>query len=309
VAVEALEVYGDKLFVGGAFTSAGGLPAQNLATWDGSIWMPIPGMPVLVRMLRVYDDLLYVGGFIKRVDGFPSRGVAVWRTPGVVTAPGPIRVEFGLSSSTCRVAGQSFSPDDVMGLLSGSDHLDVRQVQIPSLVLAGTVHPLSATVVRSTMASGSEECGCVPRQDAHDDLVMTFSRSAISALGVQEGSALTLAGILIDGTRLEAQACLETDEAGGAGERPSLVVSRSVVTEGDVETLLDVPVATKVHLTVYDVRGRLVRVLYDGPAPTGQFRVRWDTTDVAGRRVSRGVYLVRMTTRGRSLARRVIVLR
>src|SRR4029079_8519431 len=36
--VAALMVYNDRLYVGGAFTQAGGSPASNVAVWDGTSW-------------------------------------------------------------------------------------------------------------------------------------------------------------------------------------------------------------------------------------------------------------------------------
>ena len=65
---------GPALYVGGGFTSVGGVPATGLARWDGTTWAPVVGWApsnlssVLpdVRALEVWDDgtgpALYVGG-------------------------------------------------------------------------------------------------------------------------------------------------------------------------------------------------------------------------------------------------------
>lgn len=53
---------GPKLFVGGSFTSAGGVPAQNIASWDGASWDGVassaPSTPALLPIdeLASYDD-------------------------------------------------------------------------------------------------------------------------------------------------------------------------------------------------------------------------------------------------------------
>ena len=48
---------GPRLFVGGTFTSAGGVPAQNLAAWDGVAWSA-PSAPALLPIdaLASFDD-------------------------------------------------------------------------------------------------------------------------------------------------------------------------------------------------------------------------------------------------------------
>ncbi|MBK8982239.1 MAG: hypothetical protein IPM38_07930 [Ignavibacteria bacterium] len=39
--VHALTVYNGELIVGGQFTSAGGIPANYIAKWNGSSWSPL----------------------------------------------------------------------------------------------------------------------------------------------------------------------------------------------------------------------------------------------------------------------------
>jgi flagellar hook assembly protein FlgD len=51
-----------------------------------------------------------------------------------------------------------------------------------------------------------------------------------------------------------------------------------------------------VHLTVYDVAGRLVRVLEDRWLAAGEHSVVWDGTDTRGRAVGAGVYFDRLDT-------------
>jgi hypothetical protein len=55
-----------------------------------------------------------------------------------------------------------------------------------------------------------------------------------------------------------------------------------------------VPAATRVRLAVYDVRGRLLRVLTDGMVTAGTHESVWRGEDVRGTRVASGVYLVRL---------------
>ena len=57
----------------------------------------------------------------------------------------------------------------------------------------------------------------------------------------------------------------------------------------------DLPRAERARLTVYDLRGRLVRTLVDG-IRGGRQSVTWDGRDRDGRSVAAGVYLVRLRT-------------
>ncbi len=86
--VFALTVFDDgsglALYAGGQFTSAGGVPANHIAKWNGSSWSAlgsgVSGGPVLA--LTVFDDgsgpALYAGGLFTRADGWPARRIAKW---------------------------------------------------------------------------------------------------------------------------------------------------------------------------------------------------------------------------------------
>lgn len=54
------------------------------------------------------------------------------------------------------------------------------------------------------------------------------------------------------------------------------------------------PAAATTSLVVYDLAGRRVRTLVDGPQPAGEQSVSWNGADEGGRQVSAGVYLYRL---------------
>lgn len=60
------------------------------------------------------------------------------------------------------------------------------------------------------------------------------------------------------------------------------------------------PEAGYARLAVYDIAGRLVRVLHDGSATAGSHDATWDGADAAGTRTSAGVYFFRLTALGRT---------
>jgi hypothetical protein len=77
------------------------------------------------------------------------------------------------------------------------------------------------------------------------------------------------------------------------------------------ETVLryELPRTTQVNLGIYDVRGRLIRLLEDDcTRDAGSHQVRWDRTDDAGKPVVSGVYFSRLEAADRSATRRVVVL-
>ncbi len=53
----------------------------------------------------------------------------------------------------------------------------------------------------------------------------------------------------------------------------------------------------RVEVKLYDVTGRLVRVLADRPFAAGEHTLTWDGSDERGRRLPRGVYFARFTCR------------
>ena len=67
------------------------------------------------------------------------------------------------------------------------------------------------------------------------------------------------------------------------------------------------PAGVYASLCVYDITGRIVRRLYQGPGPSGW--LSWDGRDDFGRKVASGVYICRLTAGRSSCASRVVLLR
>jgi hypothetical protein len=74
---------GPALYVGGYFNSAGGVPAANIARWNGSSWSPLgAGVPGQLRALladpAADPPLLYVGGAFWTINDVPAGSIARW---------------------------------------------------------------------------------------------------------------------------------------------------------------------------------------------------------------------------------------
>ena len=89
---------GAALYVGGDFTSAGGVAVNRIARWDGTLWSALDGgVNGPVAALTVYDDgsgpALCAGGVFSGVPGSGDSFVALWgcdTTPPVLTCPGSV---------------------------------------------------------------------------------------------------------------------------------------------------------------------------------------------------------------------------
>ncbi|MBL8001689.1 MAG: hypothetical protein JNL05_06995 [Flavobacteriales bacterium] len=72
--IHALCVHDDKLFVGGGFSYAGHVPAQGIATWDGSQWCGLGSQLGLVHDIVFFNDSLYVMCGNQIIDGDTNTG-------------------------------------------------------------------------------------------------------------------------------------------------------------------------------------------------------------------------------------------
>jgi hypothetical protein len=71
----------------------------------------------------------------------------------------------------------------------------------------------------------------------------------------------------------------------------------------------DLPVATPVKLSIYDLTGRLIRTLRNGTVePAGRHKATWNGRDDQGRAVAAGVYFYRLETEGYTETRRMTLI-
>ena len=68
-----------NVYVGGTFTTAGVVPAEFIAEWNGSAWSALgTGVNGTVRCLLLNSGNLYVGGQFNRAGSASANDVAVW---------------------------------------------------------------------------------------------------------------------------------------------------------------------------------------------------------------------------------------
>ena len=76
----AVAADGNDLYVGGSFTTAGGVSASNIAKWDGSNWSAL-GSGIGggdVRALAASGGNVYVGGVYTTAGSSSANNIAKW---------------------------------------------------------------------------------------------------------------------------------------------------------------------------------------------------------------------------------------
>ncbi len=77
--VNAIAISGSNIYVGGMFTTAGGVPASSIAVWNGSNWSPLgSGVDGTVSAIAVSGNDVYVGGYFTNAGGVIAHSIAKW---------------------------------------------------------------------------------------------------------------------------------------------------------------------------------------------------------------------------------------
>jgi hypothetical protein len=116
------------------------------------------------------------------------------------------------------------------------------------------------------------------------------------------------------GTSMGISAPVSTDHAeleviAATVAAPMLLAARPNPSSGRIEIGFALPADARVVLRVYDVAGRLVRTLIDGPTPAGVHRAPWDGIDSRGRTARSGIYFAKLLVGSRITSERLMLLR
>ncbi len=84
--VGSMAVYAGELVVAGGFVSAGGMPMNGIARWNGTSWNPVSMLGAGINggftCLTVHNNELYAGGTFTTINGTPANLVAKWNPAG-----------------------------------------------------------------------------------------------------------------------------------------------------------------------------------------------------------------------------------
>lgn len=111
--VRTIVCIGNDVYVGGTFTTAGGLAATNLARWDGTNWWPVGGgIKGTVNVLASNGEELYVGGTFTNVGALSVQNIAKWdgqnwnNLAGGLSGPSPSVTSILVTNEEIFVGGR-----------------------------------------------------------------------------------------------------------------------------------------------------------------------------------------------------------
>lgn len=129
-------------------------------------------------------------------------------------------------------------------------------------------------------------------------VITTRDTSYIDAVGQLDPGAFyyRLAAVDSSGNRSELSNELAVSLTGIAGDAPvadHFTLFQNYPNPFNPATTIDfnLPVATGVRLTVYNVLGEEIRVLIDGQLSAGKHGIKWDGRDLNGKKVPSGIYI------------------
>ena len=321
----------DGLTLGAAFSYVEGLQIQNFDGW-GIVLDDADGS--YLKDLTVTNN--GAGGVqIVSTEGatlfgsqnpVPTNAIAGNGGPGVRILSGEgntvegARI-WGNAASAIDLGSDGPTPNDARDLDAGPNDLQ----NSPALTAAAA----DGTTVSGTLSSrpattyvieiyGSEACPSsgtgdlqVPlgldevTTDANGDVAFTIAT-------VPYEGVLTAIATGPDGSTSEVSDCLDSVVT----DVPEPVVDARVThlaypnpSAGQMTLLFSMPNAGPVSARVYDVSGRLVRELQNGPLPRGAHRLEWDGRAASGHPVSSGVYFYSLKIEGTAYQGRLVRLR
>ncbi|MGQ9464721.1 MAG: T9SS type A sorting domain-containing protein [bacterium] len=79
--------------------------------------------------------------------------------------------------------------------------------------------------------------------------------------------------------------------------------------KNNAEIYYEIDSSGNINLSLYDITGRKVKSFINGSFEKGCYKLNWDRTDDTGRRLSEGVYFLRMDNQTKTFNQKIIVLR
>lgn len=104
---------------------------------------------------------------------------------------------------------------------------------------------------------------------------------------------------------------LTTSVSTEVAPKRTMFVGRAAPSPASGRTTLeiDLPVAARVVVRIFDISGRLVQQLQDRQFPAGSSRLNLELRGASGKIVPSGIYFLRLESRGAQANRKIVVLR
>jgi hypothetical protein len=141
------------------------------------------------------------------------------------------------------------------------------------------------------------------------DLGGTFYHLDAPGWPLYDGAAVTQETILPSDARILLRAPTQSTDAAPPALRTRLDANQPNPFNPTTRIAFELARPGRARLAVYDVAGRLVRVLVDGEQPAGEQAATWDGRNTAGAEQASGVYIYRLTTSDFERSRRMTLIR
>jgi hypothetical protein len=282
--VHALNANGSRLYLAGQFSSAGGVPVNNVAYWDGTSWHDATGgTNDLALALGSLGGEEQVGGLFNHAHSGTVAAPAWARysvsgLPWYLTQPSSVTVNLGDNTSFSATPSPGFT-----GITYRWYHNGL---------------PLSdgATGYGSTLSGTSTTAMTVTNVHALDGasyfLVMSDGCGADTSSTVQ----LNINGVTAVMPSPPGATVLEAIRPNPALDAAGIVFALAQ--------------PARVRVRVHDIAGRLVQVIDLGALPAGHQEALWNARGSDGRRVLGGMYFVSLEIDGKLFgSRRVSIVR
>ncbi|MEP7027307.1 MAG: FlgD immunoglobulin-like domain containing protein [Candidatus Eisenbacteria bacterium] len=332
IAGRSLAPSGNVIYLGGPFTTCMGPPRNHLAAVSDAVpavlsaWNPNAGSPGDVRTLAIDDSYVYAGGYFTSLGGQAIGGVGRVDFNGLVSPWN--------SHTTQPIQGITLTPTTVyigyggVNNLPGGPRIGVAELdKATALSTAWNPGTDPAAVVYTVRRNGGTVYigGLI-------HLLGGQPRSMLGAVDAVSGTALPFdpapsSWLSAPNTYYQLPAVIDMEENNGrmyavgqftnTGGKPhsgvagifesttdvtlSPLVAAGIAlratpnpSSGDQALLFDLASPGRARLALYDVAGRLVRLLVDGPLPAGPQHFTWDGREASEARVMPGLYFVRL---------------
>ncbi|PAP77261.1 T9SS type A sorting domain-containing protein [Rubrivirga marina] len=272
----------DNLYVGGSFRTVSGVAANNVAKWDGTSWSALGGgtqtVGAVVYTLEVGPTgELYAGGYFTEMDGGTVEHLARWDGSAWAGVAGGVAGESGAGTAVRDVAFDGGGQLYIGGSFATAGGVAVMGV---ARLAGATWEPLAGGVGNGTVLAIAVDGAAFYAGGGYSSI---GGVSGLNYFARYEGGVATPAEPVPQAGALV---------LGPAFPNPSIATTTLRFSSDRAQT---------VRLELFDVLGRRVATLYEGPVSAGQ-RV---AVPVAVGSLPAGAYLARLTGDGGPVTRRL----